>query len=683
MPQLPAAAYSPHVPGPAVSVAAVHYPSAEPLFEPSVQPVSRARYQSGRRKKSSAVPMLVVLGALVAVGGSITLIVLLSRQSQQTPHFSNPVDLASHKARELMSQHYKLPAEARFSVKGDKVRRTADGRWVVASYVDVPSRVPGTDVRMKWAADIVQNGEIWKLERLEVDGELIVARGDNMPPPPTDLATRPSWLSETYANEDDRRIDNLRTMGEDKSTRAGMNRLAMEIGESVKLRKTLVVWLVDRSASVRPQLQEAQRHMDAVYGQLSAKSSGESPPADAPLRMAVGTFGSEVQFTLEEPTSSADEIRKAIESVEEDPSGKELTFTAIIDAIKKYQAFRAQGGYVILALVTDETGDDENRLEEALALVRQHAIAVHVIGVSAPFGRQVSAHQRLAESGGKSDKDAPLLVQQGPESRQSELIDLAFPNSPVGGNDLDQLDSGFGPFSLTWLCQESGGTYFTCSDFGVGAGSRMIRAGWMGASQNKPIWDPKVIRKYAPDYVTEADYRQILTNKACAALVEAARQPRIEVLNSFQTSFPKSDEASFKRLLDGAQREAAKFEPKVMAFCEILQRGEADRGKLTRPRWQAGFDLALGRALAARVRAEGYNSMLAKLKSSSTFTKQGSTTWTLQPHETKSATSVLEKMLNQSLASLNGVVKQHPGTPWALMAERELQTKLGWEWTEN
>jgi hypothetical protein len=83
------------------------------------------------------------------------------------------------------------------------------------------------------------------------------------------------------------------------------------------------------------------------------------------------------------------------------------------------------------------------------------------------------------------------------------------------------------------------------------------------------------------------------------------------------------------------------------------------------------------------VRAEGYNAMVAKLKSSSTFTKQGSTTWTLEQHESKSASSVLEKMLNQSQMYLNRVVKDHPGTPWALMAERELETRLGWEWTEN
>ena len=46
----------------------------------------------------------------------------------------------------------------------------------------------------------------------------------------------------------------------------------------------------------------------------------------------------------------------------------------------------------------------------------------------------------------------------------------------------------------------------------------------------------------------------------------------------------------------------------------MLQQGEADREKETVMRWQAGYDLAMGRTLAAKVRTEGYNAMLAAAK---------------------------------------------------------------------
>jgi hypothetical protein len=32
---------------------------------------------------------------------------------------------------------------------------------------------------------------------------------------------------------------------------------------------------------------------------------------------------------------------------------------------------------------------------------------------------------------------------------------------------------------------------------------------------------------------------------------------------------------------------------------------------------------------------------------------------------------------------LNRVIKEHPGTPWAYLAHRELTTPLGWKWTER
>jgi hypothetical protein len=32
---------------------------------------------------------------------------------------------------------------------------------------------------------------------------------------------------------------------------------------------------------------------------------------------------------------------------------------------------------------------------------------------------------------------------------------------------------------------------------------------------------------------------------------------------------------------------------------------------------------------------------------------------------------------------LQGVVQNHSGTPWALLAQRELDEPIGWKWTEE
>ena len=40
-------------------------------------------------------------------------------------------------------------------------------------------------------------------------------------------------------------------------------------------------------------------------------------------------------------------------------------------------------------------------------------------------------------------------------------------------------------------------------------------------------------------------------------------------------------------------------------------------------------------------------------------------------------------MAAQSREYLTRVSRQHPGTPWAYLAEREFSEPLGWKWTEK
>ena len=63
-----------------------------------------------------------------------------------------------------------------------------------------------------------------------------------------------------------------------------------------------------------------------------------------------------------------------------------------------------------------------------------------------------------------------------------------------------------------------------------------------------------------------------------------------------------------------AQRSAAILQPKIDAICQTLLAGEEDRPRLEELRWRAGYDLALGRALAVKARTDGYNVMLAEAK---------------------------------------------------------------------
>jgi hypothetical protein len=200
------------------------------------------------------------------------------------------------------------------------------------------------------------------------------------------------------------------------------------------------------------------------------------------------------------------------------------------------------------------------------------------------------------------------------------------------------------------------------------------------------VWqpDPDVMQKYAPEYTDEADYQKLLQgNAACMALHEAAQVAAVEFTQLPQVTFVKRDEAQLSNDVARAQQLAAKLEPGVNRLYDAIEKGESGRAKLTSPRWQAAYDLAMGRAAAAKSRVDGYNVMLAELKRGKNFENATSSTWDLTEAETTDATSALKKLGEKAKMYLERVVADHPGTPWAKLAERELQTPFGWKWTER
>jgi hypothetical protein len=271
-------------------------------------------------------------------------------------------------------------------------------------------------------------------------------------------------------------------------------------------------------------------------------------------------------------------------------------------------------------------------------------------------------------------------VAQGPESRFPEIVKLHFVNARAD----EPMDSGYGPYSLTRLSVETGGIYFA-----VHPNRDMRHAVSREETANlsahlKYFFDPEAMRRYQPDYVSDTEYQKLLNeNRARQALVQAASQPSwIQPLSGPALHFPKRDDADLARLLTEAQKAAAKLEPVIGGLHQTLKVGESDRPSLTSPRWEAGYDLAMGRVLAAKVRTEAYNAMLAKAKTMK-FKNPKNDTWDLAPADTIDVGSALEKDAAKAKEYLTRVVKEHPGTPWAMLAAKELETPLGWQWKER
>jgi hypothetical protein len=148
--------------------------------------------------------------------------------------------------------------------------------------------------------------------------------------------------------------------------------------------------------------------------------------------------------------------------------------------------------------------------------------------------------------------------------------------------------------------------------------------------------------------------------------------------------FPRKDDGALAQLLGEAQKTAARIQPRLDELERLLKSGMADRDAIKEKRWQAGYDLSLGRVLAVKVRTDAYNTMLGQAKAGMKFKDPKNDTWVLEEsRDLSKAGSQTEKAAQQATMLLERVVRDHPGTPWALLAGEELKRPLGYEWKER
>lgn len=471
-----------------------------------------------------------------------------------------------------------------------------------------------------------------------------------------------------------------------------IDQLTHEIMMSMEQRDTLVVWLFDQSGSLTRQRSEIIGRFDRIYKELGVIQERNSVPREElsgeRLLTSIIAFGDKITLGTETPISDVDRIKEIVRSIEMDRSGVERVFTAIYMAAKQYEPLRRMDPEtkqpkrnVLFVVVTDEVGDDQDRLEATIDICKRSEIPVYVIGVPSPFGEQETLVKWVDPDPKFDQRPQWGRVNQGPESLAPERVRVQFFDDSSEGSPID---SGFGPFSLTRLCYETGGIYFTVHP-NRKADRRVRRYETEAFSAFlEHFFDPDVMRRYRPDYVSRDEYwRRASSSMSRQALIEAAKKSGMAQLDPPQLTFVKRDEADFANELSEAQKAAAKLEPSINQLYAILKAGEADRSLETSPRWQAGFDLAMGRVLALKTRTEAFNAMLAKAKRGLKFENSKNNTWELQSSSEISVGSQLAKTAAKANEYLTRVVGEHPGTPWALLAQKELNTPMGWSWKEE
>lgn len=497
------------------------------------------------------------------------------------------------------------------------------------------------------AAEVVNQNQQDQIDR-QLEEELLEIEA-----PPVNEITQPPAADLTSV------VETTGTSEKTGGVEGSIDRMTYEVINSLKERETLVVWLFDESGSLSVRRNEIADRFENIYGQLDNLKAERN----SPLKTAIVGFGKDVHFYTPEPISDIGKAVNLVRGIKDDDSGVEMAFTAVGQVVNKWKRFRSARNKhnCMVVLVTDERGDDFVQLETVAAMCSKTGFRVYCIGNSSPFGRE-KGYVRWTYSDG-FEQDIP--VDQGPESVRMEVLDLPFWGAR--GVDSGRISSGLGPYALTRLCAETGGLYLIAQD-----------------ARGKQF-DVALMKEYLPDYRPMRFYEKDVTrNAAKMALLTAAENTRATRVGSPTVRFKADTDNTLRVEATEAQKAVAILAHRVTEIVTILEAGEKDREKIKEPRWQAAYDLAMGRALALQARAMGYNSMLAQMKvAPKSFEKEGNNTWTMQASSEVQTGPMIRKIVARATEYLSRVVDNHQGTPWAYLAELELERQMGWSWTES
>jgi hypothetical protein len=473
---------------------------------------------------------------------------------------------------------------------------------------------------------------------------------------------------------------------------AALDQFSQELVRMMREQRVLVIWLFDESESMKDDQQDLKGRLHRIYEELKLVDKDDAFAAkkgkgkdDAILLTSIMSFGEKTHFHLNKrrPTADNREIMKAVDAIPIDRTGAENTCQAIVQAINEYKAFAGAGQRkIVLACVSDESGDDgmSPAFDEALNLAKKTRTSIYFFGRESVFGYPYAfvnwVHPQL-------ETHHWLQIRRGPETPFAEQLQ-------IDGFRVrrDASLSGFGPYEQVRLARNTGGIFFllpneeqNLNDF---------------AKRKFAALD---LKEFEPDLRSRREYAE----ERDASPFRRAVWDVIVQLNPYD---PKNKDLE----VDGGQwfsREAGRYEGAVsnqigratrmfLALSAAQQHLESVKGlraRETSRRWRANYDLILGQVMSYRVRMfqyflglEQFGRGLPQRK----FNSEKSNQWhvgvgasqMLKPDPVQlKALKVTEEALEQArkaaTAQYETVLREHPGTPWAVRAEREQRWGYG------
>lgn len=461
---------------------------------------------------------------------------------------------------------------------------------------------------------------------------------------------------------------------------AALGQITQELIRMMREEKILACWMFDASESMEDDRREIRDNFHKVYEELglATKSDEKLKYTEEPILTSIFAFNTNANELTQKPTSDVKQIRAAIDKIVKDESGDENVCTSAAAVIGKYARMAAsQKRKLVLIMVSDESGDDGQKIEEAIEMCKRANAPTYFLGRYSVFGFPFA---RMTWKDPKYGLTHWLKINRGPETPFPESLQFDGLHER-----WDVYSSGFGPYEQVRLCRETGGIFFLLPGDETnisGRGSHLDRK-----------FELLDMKEYLPDLSARVVYqKQRDSSKFRSTIFQVVQRVNPFLDNQLQmkehwfaadfTVFAKEGGENFTKAV-----RALKLLNEALTFLETAKPAYAKEESM---RWRAHYDLTHAQLLAYRVRLFQYILALDKHMAEKPKPKDPKNNrWHARrvpkmleptPTQIKQAgvdMAELQAQEKRAREEFQAVVKSHPRTPWARLAEQELAVGFG------
>lgn len=470
---------------------------------------------------------------------------------------------------------------------------------------------------------------------------------------------------------------------------AALDRLTAELLRMMRSQQLMVVWLFDESGSMKDDQQEIKGRIGRVYDELKLADKDENIQAvkrrakaksEAILLTAITSFGGSFHVHTQTPTNEKKEVVAAIDKIPVDETGVENMCASLLEAIGKYRGLSSRGGRkLVLIVVSDESGDDGERVEEVLKAAKTYHAPIYVLGREAVFG-SLYAHVRWTQP--QTGTLFYLPIRRGPETPYAEQL-----QHDGFRRRRDSQMSGFGPYEQVRLCRDTGGIFFQLPHEQADLNDLDDR-----------MFQMLDLREYKPSLESRREYMEALSRSKFRSAIRDV----VVMLNPYNPSnkgldlpdrewFPVDPAASTRQVAQRLQQINGILGV-LAAAQKHLEAVKPLRESEPSSRWRANYDLMVAQLFAYRVRLFEYAIALGQFAKTmpQRLTNAKNNTWEIRhgssklimPDEAqqkalKVTAEELQAAHKQALEQFDEIQQRHPRTAWARRAEWEEKRQFG------